>query len=51
MQTAMESCAGRSVMAGVGGFALGGMFGMFMASVRPSFPLLSLPSILLLSPN
>ena len=33
MQGAMESCIGKSVMAGVAGFALGGAFGLFMASV------------------
>ncbi|KAL9093548.1 MAG: hypothetical protein Q9165_003943 [Trypethelium subeluteriae] len=35
----MESCAGKSVMAGVGGFGLGGMFGMFMASMRYDTPM------------
>ena len=36
MTAAMESCVGKSAMAGVGGFGLGGMFGMFMASVSRS---------------
>lgn len=30
----MESCAAKSVMSGGAGFALGGMFGLFMSSVR-----------------
>lgn len=30
----MESCMGKSVMSGVMGFGMGGIFGMFMASVR-----------------
>jgi hypothetical protein len=30
----MESCFGKSVMSGVMGFGMGGLFGMFMASVR-----------------
>lgn len=29
----MQSCPGKSVMAGVTGFGLGGVFGLFMASV------------------
>lgn len=33
MQGVMESCAGKSVMSGVMGFALGGVFGLFMSSV------------------
>lgn len=33
MQAAMESCLGKSVMSGVMGFGMGGLFGMFMASV------------------
>lgn len=32
----MESCLGKSVMSGVMGFGMGGLFGMFMASVRTS---------------
>lgn len=35
MQSMMESCFGKSVMSGVMGFGMGGIFGMFMASVRP----------------
>jgi import inner membrane translocase subunit TIM22 len=31
----MESCMGKTVMAGVMGGGLGAMFGLFMASVRP----------------
>lgn len=31
----MESCLGKSIMSGVMGFGMGGLFGMFMASVRP----------------
>lgn len=30
----MEACFPKAIMSGVMGFALGGMFGMFMASVR-----------------
>jgi hypothetical protein len=33
----MESCFGKSVMSGVMGFGMGGLFGMFMASVRSPF--------------
>jgi import inner membrane translocase subunit TIM22 len=29
----MESCYAKTAMSGVAGFALGGVFGMFMASV------------------
>ncbi|KAM3549915.1 hypothetical protein ARSEF4850_008608, partial [Beauveria asiatica] len=32
MKAAMESCVGKSVMSGVMGFGMGGLFGMFMAS-------------------
>ncbi|KAI9696644.1 MAG: Mitochondrial import inner membrane translocase subunit tim22 [Bogoriella megaspora] len=39
MTAAMESCVGKSAIAGVGGFALGGMFGMFMASMRYDTPM------------
>ncbi|KAI9816439.1 MAG: Mitochondrial import inner membrane translocase subunit tim22 [Phylliscum demangeonii] len=38
MQTAMESCAAKTVLAGGMGFALGGMFGLFMSSVRLPVP-------------
>ncbi len=38
LTNAMESCYAKTAMSGVAGFALGGLFGMFMASVsRPSF--------------
>lgn len=30
----MESCLGKSVISGVMGFGMGGVFGLFMASVR-----------------
>ena len=33
MQATMESCAGKTVLSGVMGFALGGAFGLFMSSV------------------
>jgi import inner membrane translocase subunit TIM22 len=33
MQMLMESCPGKTVVSGVMGFALGGAFGLFMASV------------------
>jgi import inner membrane translocase subunit TIM22 len=33
MQKIMESCPAKTVMSGVMGFALGGAFGLFMASV------------------
>lgn len=33
MQKIMESCPGKTVMSGTMGFALGGAFGLFMASV------------------
>lgn len=44
MQYLMESCYAKTVMSGVMGFGLGGMFGAFMASVSlsclsPNFPL------------
>lgn len=34
MQSAMESCPVKTVMSGTMGFGLGGVFGLFMASVR-----------------
>jgi len=34
MQALMESCPGKTAVSGVMGFALGGAFGLFMASVR-----------------
>lgn len=36
MQGLMESCYAKTVMSGVMGFGLGGLFGAFMASVRCS---------------
>lgn len=46
IQGAMESCFGKSLMSGVMGFGMGGLFGMFMASVcqPPSPPLSSSPT-------
>ncbi|KAI9149364.1 Mitochondrial import inner membrane translocase subunit tim22 [Paramyrothecium foliicola] len=38
MQAAMESCLGKSVMSGVMGFGMGGLFGMFMASMSYDTP-------------
>lgn len=38
MQALMESCPGKTAVSGVMGFALGGAFGLFMASVRPFLP-------------
>lgn len=37
MQAGMESCIVKSAMAGGAGFALGGVFGLFMASVGLSY--------------
>lgn len=37
MQMGMESCLGKTAMAGVMGGGLGAMFGLFMASVSPFF--------------
>ncbi|KAK8203580.1 Mitochondrial import inner membrane translocase subunit tim22 [Zalaria obscura] len=34
MQAAMESCPGKTVVSGVMGFGLGGVFGLFMSSMR-----------------
>jgi hypothetical protein len=42
MKNLMESCPGKTAVSGVMGFALGGAFGLFMASVR-SFPVLLRP--------
>lgn len=39
MQTTMESCPAKTVMSGGMGFALGGVFGLFMASMRYDTPL------------
>ncbi|KAF4511147.1 hypothetical protein G6O67_002968 [Ophiocordyceps sinensis] len=38
VQAAMESCFGKSVMSGVMGFGMGGLFGMFMASMSYDTP-------------
>lgn len=38
MQAGMESCVVKAAMAGGAGFALGGVFGLFMASVRSNYP-------------
>jgi import inner membrane translocase subunit TIM22 len=45
MQTLMESCPGKTAVSGVMGFALGGAFGLFMASVSPP-PIRLLPNSL-----
>jgi import inner membrane translocase subunit TIM22 len=34
----MESCYAKTAMSGVAGFGLGGLFGMFMASVSLFLP-------------
>ncbi|KAF2734314.1 mitochondrial import inner membrane translocase, subunit Tim17/22 [Polyplosphaeria fusca] len=39
MQSSMESCIGKSAMAGVMGGGLGAMFGLFMASMRYDTPM------------
>jgi hypothetical protein len=39
MQAGMESCVVKSIMAGGAGFALGGAFGLFMASMAYDTPL------------
>ena len=41
MQAAMESCPVKTVIAGGMGFGLGGMFGIFMSSMRYDTPLSS----------
>ncbi|KJZ70751.1 Mitochondrial import inner membrane translocase subunit tim-22 [Hirsutella minnesotensis 3608] len=38
VHAAMESCFGKSVMSGVMGFGMGGLFGMFMASMSYDTP-------------
>ncbi|KAJ6438363.1 mitochondrial inner membrane translocase complex, subunit Tim17/22 [Purpureocillium lavendulum] len=38
VHAAMESCLGKSVMSGVMGFGMGGLFGMFMASMSYDTP-------------
>lgn len=44
MQMLMESCPGKTVVSGVMGFALGGAFGLFMASMQYDTPLSSSPN-------
>jgi hypothetical protein len=44
MQQVMESCPGKTVMSGVMGFALGGAFGLFMASMSYDTPLSGNPT-------
>ncbi|RKF54667.1 Mitochondrial import inner membrane translocase subunit tim22 [Erysiphe neolycopersici] len=39
MQTLMESCPAKTVLSGVMGFALGGVFGLFMASMSYDTPI------------
>jgi import inner membrane translocase subunit TIM22 len=39
MQSAMESCPGKLAMSGVMGFGLGGVFGLFMSSMRYDTPM------------
>ena len=39
MQAAMESCPGKLAMSGVMGFGLGGVFGLFMSSMRYDTPM------------
>lgn len=41
MQSAMESCPAKTVLAGTMGFGLGGVFGLFMSSMRYDTPLSS----------
>ena len=41
MQMAMEACPTKTAIAGVMGFGLGGMFGLFMSSMRYDVPLTS----------
>ncbi|CAD0020879.1 unnamed protein product [Aureobasidium pullulans] len=39
MQQAMESCPAKTAMSGVMGFGLGGLFGLFMSSMRYDAPM------------
>ncbi|KAF1346007.1 putative mitochondrial import inner membrane translocase subunit [Delphinella strobiligena] len=41
MQAAMESCFAKTAISGVMGFGLGGMFGLFMSSMRYDTPMSS----------
>ncbi|KAI1007951.1 hypothetical protein K3495_g284 [Podosphaera aphanis] len=43
MQIIMESCPAKTVMSGVMGFGLGGVFGLFMASMQYDTPLHNSP--------
>ncbi|TQS34524.1 hypothetical protein Golomagni_05088 [Golovinomyces magnicellulatus] len=43
MQTLMESCPAKTVISGVMGFGLGGVFGLFMASMQYDTPLHTSP--------
>ncbi|KAF2673811.1 Tim17-domain-containing protein [Microthyrium microscopicum] len=45
MKSVMESCPAKSVMATVMGGALGGMFGLFMSSMRYDTPLAANPNL------
>ncbi|KAN0099643.1 mitochondrial import inner membrane translocase, subunit Tim17/22 [Hyaloscypha variabilis] len=44
MQMLMESCPGKTAVSGVMGFALGGAFGLFMASMQYDTPLATNPN-------
>ncbi|RDW88260.1 mitochondrial import inner membrane translocase subunit Tim17 [Coleophoma cylindrospora] len=44
MQILMESCPGKTAVSGVMGFALGGAFGLFMASMQYDTPLSTNPT-------
>ncbi|KIM99528.1 hypothetical protein OIDMADRAFT_19667 [Oidiodendron maius Zn] len=44
MQALMESCPGKTAVSGVMGFALGGAFGLFMASMQYDTPLATNPN-------
>ncbi|PMD52800.1 mitochondrial import inner membrane translocase, subunit Tim17/22 [Hyaloscypha bicolor E] len=44
MQMLMESCPGKTAVSGVMGFALGGAFGLFMASMQYDTPLSTNPN-------
>ncbi|KAI5196441.1 hypothetical protein E4T42_01939 [Aureobasidium subglaciale] len=41
MQSAMESCVAKTAMSGVMGFGLGGVFGLFMSSMRYDAPMMT----------
>ncbi|KAG9244731.1 Tim17/Tim22/Tim23/Pmp24 family-domain-containing protein [Calycina marina] len=44
MQAVMESCPGKTAVSGVMGFALGGAFGLFMASMQYDTPMATNPN-------